>query len=265
MASSTEHYQVSAAPVQVNNVSAWYGQTQALSKVSLTVQEKDFLGIIGPNGGGKSTLLKAILGLIIPGEGSIRLFGEHPRKTRFQVGYVPQINRLDRNFPINVQDLVLLGKLPRKAAFFHRFSRRDRDEVLELLEKTGLLELKYRQISQLSGGEFQKALIARALAVKPRLLVLDEPTASVDARSREQIFNLLKELNQIMTILLVTHDLSAISSHVTSLACLNGSLFYHGIPELSETVIGEMYGCPVDLLAHGIPHRVLRSHEREGG
>ncbi len=250
-------------PVQLQNLSVQYGDTHALSRVNLTVQEGDFLGIIGPNGGGKTTLLKAILGLLTPSAGTVLLFGSPPRQTRTRVGYVPQVNHLNRNFPINVQDLVLMGKLPGRPAPFYRFSRQDRQEVLDILEKTGLDGLKKRQVAQLSGGEFQKALIARALAVNPQLLVLDEPTASVDTRSHEQIFNLLRELNREITIILVTHDLSVISSHVLSLACLNGTLFYHGEPILNQKIIGELYGCPVELIAHGVPHRVLRSHEGE--
>ena len=132
-----------------------------------------------------------------------------------------------------------------------------------LLEKVGITDLANRQISELSGGEFQKMLIARALATNPKLLLLDEPTASVDAASRDQIYGLLAELNKNMTIILVTHDLLAVSSQVTRLACLNGQLVYHGEPELTEKVVNNLYGCPVDLIAHGVPHRVLRDHGEE--
>ena len=130
----------------------------------------------------------------------------------------------------------------------------------ELIEKVGLKGLENRQISELSGGEFQKMLIARALTLKPRILLLDEPTANVDENARGQIYNLLAELNKDITIVLVTHDLFAVSSQVEKLACINGKLIYHGEPELSENIVNRLYGCPVDLIAHGVPHRVLRRH-----
>lgn len=143
---------------------------------------------------------------------------------------------------------------------FFRYTQKNKEEALNLLEKVGLTHLANRQISQLSGGEFQKMLIARALAVKPGLLLLDEPTASVDAKSRQQIYELLSNLNIEMTIVLVTHDLMAISSEVHKIACLNTHLIYHGEPELNENVLQQLYGCPVDLIAHGVPHRVLKHH-----
>ncbi|HEX3023430.1 MAG TPA: ATP-binding cassette domain-containing protein, partial [Lachnospiraceae bacterium] len=136
--------------------------------------------------------------------------------------------------------------------------------AMELLDKVGIVDLANRQIAGLSGGEFQKMLIARALAVRPRLLLLDEPTASVDAIARAQIYDLLDTLNKDMTIVIVTHDLMVISSKVKKLACLNGTLVYHGEPELNDHVVNKLYGCPVDLIAHGVPHRVLKEHGGKG-
>lgn len=253
----------SSVVLEIKGLSVDYGRSRVLRNVSLLVREKEFLGIIGPNGGGKTTLLKAILGLISPSAGEIILFGQTPRKGRKHTGYVPQQSVFDRAFPITVQEVVLTGCLRDKLIPFHRYSRKDKELIAELLHKVGIYDLRERQIGSLSGGEFQKMLIARTLAINPRMLILDEPTASVDVNSRTQIYSLLKELNRDITIILVTHDLTAISSHVRSMACLNKKMHYHGEPELNEVVIGEMYGCPVDLIAHGVPHRMLKEHEGE--
>ncbi len=246
--------------IHINNLSVYYGHTPAVTGVCLDVYEGEYLGIIGPNGGGKSTLLKAILGLIPTSSGAVEIYGNNISKKRTLIGYVPQFATLDKQFPITLFEVVLTGCMKKGVTPFFKYSIKDKKRAYELLEKVGIAELAKRQISELSGGEFQKMLIARALAVNPKILLLDEPTASVDAISRNQIYGLLKELNKSMTIILVTHDMLAVSSHVHRLACLNGSLVYHGEPELTENVINSMYGCPVDLIAHGVPHRVLKEH-----
>lgn len=255
---------MSGKAVHIEKLSVYYGQTPALTDVSLDVGEGEYLGILGPNGGGKSTLLKAVLGLVPVYSGTVRVFGDKPSESRAHIGYVPQFASMDRQFPITVLEVVLTGRMRRGISPFFRYSREDRASARKLLERVGMEELCGRRISELSGGQFQKMLIARALAVNPALLLLDEPTASVDAVSREQIYSLLEELNKSMTIILVTHDLLAISSKVHRLACLNGNLIYHGEPELSQNIVNSLYGCPVDLLAHGVPHRVLKEHEGEG-
>ncbi|EQB22689.1 Zinc ABC transporter, ATP-binding protein ZnuC [Dehalobacter sp. UNSWDHB] len=249
--------------VHIDNLSVYYGQTPALAGVCLDVADGDYLGIIGPNGGGKSTLLKAILGLAPVVEGTVQIYGKSPGKSRALVGYVPQFAAMDRRFPITLFEVVLTGCLKQGLTPFFRFTAKDKEIAHELLERVGIASLANRQIAELSGGEFQKMLIARALAINPRLLLLDEPTASVDAVSRDQIYGLLAELNQNMTIILVTHDLLAISSKVHRLACLNSRLVYHGEPELSGEIVNSLYGCPVDLIAHGVPHRVLKEHGEE--
>lgn len=248
--------------VHISEMSVYYGEAPALKDIDLEVAHGEYLGIIGPNGGGKSTLLKAILGLVPVASGTIRVYGGKPGKSGERIGYIPQFSSIDRQFPITVLEVVLTGCI--NAVYpFHRFSEQDKSRALALLERVGIQRLAHRQISRLSGGELQKMLIARALAVNPKLLLLDEPTASVDASSRDQIYGLLAELNKDMTIILVTHDLLAISSKVHRLACLNGSLVYHGEPELKESVVNTLYGCPVDLIAHGVPHRVLKEHGEE--
>ncbi len=212
---------------------------------------------------GKSTILKAILGLVPISSGNVRIYGKSVQENRTLVGYVPQFTVLNRKFPISLFEVVLTGYLKKGLTPFYRYSRNDKEATYTLLERVGIARLANRQIAELSGGEFQRMLIARALAVNPKLLLLDEPTASVDAASRDQIYNLLSELNKKMTIVLVTHDLLAVSSRVYQLACLNGYLIYHGEPELSEKTVNSLYGCPVDLIAHGVPHRVHREHEEE--
>lgn len=249
--------------VHIENLSVHYGHTPAIMGVCLNVSDGEYLGIIGPNGGGKSTLLKAILGLIPVSSGNISIYGGNAHKNRSLVGYVPQFALLNRKFPISLFEVVLTGHLKQGLSPFFKYSSKDEESVYALLERVGIESLANRQISELSGGEFQKMLIARALATNPKLLLLDEPTASVDAASRDQIYSLLAELNKNMTIILVTHDLLAVSSQVNRLACLNGQLVYHGEPELTEKVVNNLYGCPVDLIAHGVPHRVLRDHEEE--
>ena len=249
------------AAVHIDKLFVKYGNTPAICDVCLNVDEGDYLGIIGPNGGGKSSLLKAMLGIIPISAGTVEVFGKCPGRNGERIGYVPQLAAMDKEFPITLREVVLTGRLNRKLTPFYKYSKQDRDITEEILERVGIENLKDRQISALSGGEFQRMLIARALAVKPRLLLLDEPTASIDAVSRAQIYELLSELNKEMTIILVTHDLLAISSQVKRLACLNGKLVYHGEPEINEDIVNTLYGCPVDLIAHGVPHRVLKDHE----
>lgn len=252
-----------AIAIHIENLSVYYGDTPAITNVCFDVNEGEFLGIIGPNGGGKSTLLKAMLGLVPITTGSIQIFGQEQGKNKTALGYVPQFATMDRRFPISAEEVALTGRLKPGLSPFMKYSKTDKEMAYQQLKRVGIEGLAKRQISELSGGEFQRLLIARALAVSPKLLLLDEPTASVDASSREQIYHLLEDLNREMTIVLVTHDLLAISSKVGKLACLNENLVYHGEPELNEHIVNQLYGCPVDLIAHGLPHRVLREHREE--
>lgn len=250
--------------ISVNNLTVYYDNTLALENICLNVREGEFLGIIGPNGGGKSTLLKAILNLVRPSSGEVLIYGKPPSESHGIIGYVPQHTLLDRKFPISVFEVVLSGFTSTKITPFYRYSKEDIKKAEEMLELLDITPLSQRQISSLSGGQFQRMLIARALASNPRLLLLDEPTASVDAKTREHIYELLAKLNKEMTIILVSHDLLAISTRVNRIACLNESLVYHGEPELTGEVVNKLYGCPVELIAHGVPHRVLKEHNGEG-
>lgn len=249
--------------IHIDNLTVYYGQIPAISNICLDVDDGEYLGIIGPNGGGKSTLLKAILGLVSITSGSVQIYGNSIQKSRRLISYVPQFAAIDKQFPITMLEVVLTGCLKKGLTPFYKYSTKDKNKAYELIDKVGISNLVNRRISELSGGEFQKMLIARALATKPKLLLLDEPTANVDVASRQQIYDLLAELNKSMTIILVTHDLLAVSSEVHRLACLNGKLVYHGEPEISNNIVNSLYGCPVDLIAHGVPHRVLKEHEEE--
>lgn len=245
--------------VEIKNLSVQYNNIPALSNINLSVEENDFLAIIGPNGGGKSTLIKTILGIIKPQCGTIKVLGETPEKCNLPIGYVPQFSNLNHDFPIKVIDVVMTGRL-RRISLFHRYACMDYNTVENLMKKLDIMYLKDRQIGQLSGGQLQKVLIARALATEPKLLLLDEPTASIDNDSKTSIYELLKTVNHSITIILVTHDTAAVSSHIKSIACLNKEIYYHGELELDNDIIKKTFGCPVDLIAHGVPHRVLKNH-----
>jgi zinc transport system ATP-binding protein len=246
--------------INIHDLSVRYDRIYAIEDVNLQIEYGDFAGIIGPNGSGKSTLLKAMLGLVTPCSGEVEILGTSPEQARSHMAYVPQIARIDRYFPISVQEVILMGRMVGKRGLLHHYSDADQDLVQECMQQLEISDLAKRQIGQLSGGQFRRVLIARALVVKPRLLLLDEPTAGLDAHSSSQIFSILSELNREVTIILVTHDTMAISSYVKTIVCINHTLFYHGEPNLSPDLIQKFYGCPIDLLAHGVPHRVLGHH-----
>lgn len=250
--------------ISVQGLTVFYDQNIALNKIDLVVERGDYLGIIGPNGGGKTTLLKAILGLIKPQEGTVLIDGKPLNHAHGLISYVPQIGAVDRSFPITVLDNVLFGLLPTRPKPFHRFTKKDIAKAMETLEKLGIAHLSKRHIMAMSGGEYQKSMIARAMISDPKILLLDEPTANVDQHSRADIYDLLHDLNQEMTIIIVTHDTLAISTYVKNLACLDQKLVYHGSPALVGDAIEHMYHCPIELIAHGhTPHRVIKSHQED--
>jgi len=248
--------------IRLEDVWVKYGDLTVLEEINLSIQNLDFLGIIGPNGGGKTTLLKVILGLIKPSRGTVTVLGDSPEKSRRFIGYVPQISQFDRGFPVTVLDVVLMGRLGRKG-LLRKYSKEDKRIACEVLESVEMLELKDRQIGKLSGGELQRVLLARALAADPKILLLDEPTASIDEPTKTELYGLLKNLNRKITIILVSHDIGVISSYVDKIACLNKRLFYHGSKEIETETIEKTYQCPIDLIAHGVPHRVLRKHKKK--
>jgi len=217
--------------IVLKDVAVEYGHIQALKDLNLTVNEGDFLGIIGPNGGGKSTLMKAILGLIPLAYGKITYPDGKWKRNTLRMGYVPQISDINRHFPITVFEVVLTGKQKSLIEPLFQYSKQDQKKTLDILDKVGILHLKDRQISQLSGGEFQKMLIARALSCNPKILLLDEPTAMIDATAQKQIFQLLKRLSKEMTIILITHSGQLLLKHLTRMVYLNKNVIAEGYPE----------------------------------
>jgi zinc transport system ATP-binding protein len=245
--------EISEPVIEVRDVTFGYGREVVLDHVSLAIQPRDFLAIIGPNGGGKTTLIKVILGLLRPWTGEVIV-----RTPRGRLGYVPQFSTFDRSFPLRVSDVVLMGKLGRRG-LVRRYTKEDREDVERILERLKLKDIALSHVSGVSGGQLQRVLIARALAGDPEALFLDEPTASIDAESREVLREILEELNQRIPVVVITHDVTSLSTLATHIACINRRLFDHGA-EIDQHALEEVYGCPVELVAHGVPHRVLHHH-----
>jgi zinc transport system ATP-binding protein len=242
---------------------AFNGQP-VLREVNLAVPRGDFMVVIGPNGGGKTTLLKLMLGLLTPTRGTVSVFGESPRRVSHRIGYVPQNVHINKDFPVSVLDVVLMGRL-RTSRGWSRHTREDRRVAQEALEQMRVWPFRDRRIGELSGGQLQRVFIARALVSAPEILFLDEAMASIDAQSRGEFNEALQTLNETVTIVAVSHDLMILSSHVKSVACVNGELYHHDSGEITREMLDAAYHCPVDLVAHGIPHRVLGVHEEKRG
>lgn len=242
--------------LELKHVSAGYDGSPVLEDVCLQVHEKDFIGVIGPNGGGKTTLLKIILGLLKPEKGEV----VYHRSKHNLFGYLPQNNRFDRNFPINVTEVVLSGLLSEKG-LTGRYTREDRKKAKMLLEKYGMGRYLNTPIGELSGGQMQRVFLCRAIVSSPQLLILDEPTTYVDCDFEKELYNILRELNQTLSIIMVSHDLGTICSYVKTIACVNRGLHYHHSNLISPEQL-KSYHCPIELISHGqIPHRVLTNHE----
>jgi zinc transport system ATP-binding protein len=244
--------------IEIENLYFSYNGRPVLKDVSFTVNEGDFLAMIGPNGGGKSTLLKIILGLLEPDKGTVSVLGKSPRKVVNQMGYVPQDVNINRGFPVSVMDVVLMGKL-RSHQKSSRPAKEDRAAALQVLKRMEMEAYAGDRIGELSGGQRQKVFIARALAAEPKILLLDEPTANVDTKGQSDFYELLKRLNETVTIVMVNHDMMMLHSSVKSVACVNRDVHYHDDSEITDDMM-DMYECPVELVAHGVPHRVLKTH-----
>jgi zinc transport system ATP-binding protein len=238
--------------ISARNVTFSYGGPPVLEDATFDVEQGDFASIVGPNGGGKTTLLKLILGLLHPGRGELLVNGLPPTEARPSIGYMPQQANLDPKFPISILDIVLMGRLapgmsPRP---FH--GRADREEAMEALRSLGLEELRNHSLSELSGGQRQRVLIARALACNPDILLLDEPTAHLDLHLEDEFLEILKDLNRRMTVVMVSHDLGFVSSCVNRCICVNRHVHLHPTSTLHDDLIKSMYGDKVRLIRHDV-------------
>ena len=255
--------------IRVWDLSFAYGAAPVLEGVNLEVGAGEFLGIVGPNAGGKSTLLKLILGLLAPQAGRIRVLGHPPAAASRLIGYVPQYPSFPRDFPITVEQAVLLARIGGRgrqhagasglrnplsgwlaALRPGGYGRADRAAARQALEEVEAADLAQRRIGSLSGGQLQRVLLARALAGEPRILILDEPTANIDQRLEGDIFDLLRRLNARLTILVVSHDIGFISSYVGRVACVNRTLICHRTDAIDGQVIRDLYGESVRMVAH---------------
>jgi len=245
--------------IEVRNLWYAYDNVPILQDITFHLEQGDFLGILGPNGGGKTTLLKLLLGILKPNRGVIKILGEAPHDAKNRVGYVPQNTGFNITFPISVFDLALMGRMS-PSRMGRRFSAEDRLKVGELLRKVGMWDYRHVPVGKLSGGQRQRVFIARSLATEPQILFLDEPTASVDSEFETNLYELLRELNERVTVVVITHDIGVISRYVKSVACVNRTLMFHGEGRITSEMLEGAYQCPVDLIAHGLPHRVLPEH-----
>jgi zinc transport system ATP-binding protein len=246
--------------IDIKNLWFSFNGEPVLQDVHFTLYHKEFLAMIGPNGGGKTTLLKLILGLFEADRGEIRIFGKPPKQAAHRIGYVPQDININKNFPISVLDVVLMGRL-KSGINWVQNRKDDRMAAQRSLEKVEMEPFKNRHIDELSGGQRQRVFIARALVTEPEILILDEPTASIDSKGQTEIYTILKDLNKKVTILVVSHDILALSSYIKSVACVNRRVHFHGASEVTEEMLEMAYQCPVELIAHGLPHRVFRTHD----
>jgi len=243
---------------EMHSLSASYGAVTVLKDVNFTVSENDFIGVIGPNGGGKTTLLKIILGLLKPVKGEI-VFNTNLLNGN-RIGYLPQMSTGDINYPVTVNDIVLSGLMIRKG-IISRMTSSDKKKAGMVIDELGLSEMSGSTINELSGGQMQRVLLGRAIIGDPKLLLLDEPGNFVDTTFENDFYEKLRDLNKRMAILMVSHDVGTISAHIKSFACVNRSLHYHPSHEITnEDLLA--YGCPIQLVTHGeVPHTVLKYHK----
>lgn len=242
--------------LEIRDVSAGYEGDMVLKDINIVVSDLDFIGVIGPNGGGKTTLVKLILGLIRPMQGEIVF---HNPDERNLIGYLPQVNQNDKRFPITVIEVVLSGLMSVKQGF-RAYHRDDRKQALEILDLMGIRHLQKKSIGDLSGGQMQRVYLGRAIIANPKLLILDEPNTFVDNKFEHDLYELLGQLNKKMAILMVSHDVGTITSYVKTIACVNRNLHYHRSNIITQSQLAA-YNCPIQLITHGeVPHTVLGEH-----
>jgi zinc transport system ATP-binding protein len=240
--------------VEIKNISAGYNGDLVIKNVSLNIFENDFLGVIGPNGGGKSTLMKVILGLLKPAAGEV-VFNK-----KLKLGYLPQFSLSDIKFPITVKDVVLSG-LMADSRILKNFGKENKLKADAIIERFGLKDHSDSPFGELSGGQIQRTFLCRALVSDPGLLILDEPTAFTDEGFSKNLYGILADLNKTTAIIMVSHDTGVVSSYVKNIACVNKTLHYHPGSAITPDIL-DKYSCPVEILAHGpVPHRVLYTHK----
>ncbi|MCK5731187.1 MAG: ABC transporter ATP-binding protein [Draconibacterium sp.] len=245
--------------IKIENLTVGYNKIPVLKNVNLDICENDFIGVIGPNGGGKTTLLKAILGLLKPFSGIIE-FSKDIDGSKRQIGYLPQVKHIDRKFPITVFDVVRSGSIMQNQ---FKGKAQIKLKIDNLLEEMGIYNIRNRAIGELSGGQMQRVFLCRAILSNPKVLILDEPDTFVDNRFEGELYEKLRLLNEEMAIVLVSHDMGTISSYVKTIACVNGNLHYHRSSNISQEQL-DGYNCPIQVITHGeIPHTVLKHHHKE--
>ena len=267
-----------ASPIiEIKNLSAGYDNRTVLHDINLTIYERDFLGIIGPNGGGKTTLIKCILGLLKPTAGEILYHSCTPSPSeiancqsstvncQLSMGYLPQYSSIDRKFPITVEEVILSG-LSSKKPLASRFTARHREKASAVIARMGLEGMEQRAIGALSGGQLQRALLGRAIISDPQVVILDEPSTYIDKRFEARLYELLAEINKDCAIILVSHDIGTVLQQVKSIACVNETLDYHPDTGVTEEWLERNFNCPIELLGHGtLPHRILKEHKHSHG
>ncbi|MGO9117152.1 MAG: metal ABC transporter ATP-binding protein [Desulfomonilaceae bacterium] len=250
-----------ASAILINDLWFSYDGHPVLEDVNLSIPQGDFVSVIGPNGGGKTTLLKLMLGLLRPSRGEVKIFGLNPEKARPRVGYMPQHAQLDPQFPATVMDVALMGRLGHGRPF-GPYSKKDKKAVVTALDQVGLRGVYKKPFSSISGGQRQRLFIARALASEPDLLLLDEPTANLDVVMEGGLYELLQNLNKTLTVVMVSHDLGFVSSLVKSVVCVKCQVASHPTSELTAEIIDAMYGSPMRIVRHdhGDGKEVIRWH-----
>lgn len=239
---------VETPDILLRNVNFSYDGDPVLEDVSLSINKREFIGIIGPNGGGKTTLLRLVLGLLEPDSGTVKVFGRAPAEVSHRIGYVPQHLQFDQSFPATVLDIVQMGRVGRRR--FGRISKEGRQAAEQALADVELSAYRDRSFARLSGGQRQRVLIARALASDPQLLLFDEPTANVDSSSGEKLYQILAELNKRMTVLVVSHDIGFVNHRITSVVCVNRRVVIHPTSALDGRSIIDLYGHDLSLIRH---------------
>jgi zinc transport system ATP-binding protein len=214
--------------IEIRNLSFAYESQLILNNINLTIEERDFLAVVGPNGRGKSTLLKLILGINPIQKGIIKTFGEKPKKNLAKIGYVPQNTNVNTDFPIKVIEVVLMGHIGTKRPLFG-YAKEETMCAMGALAQVGMEEFSQKKIGELSGGQRQRVMIARALCAHPQILILDEPTASIDIDGQKKIYELLKSLNKSITIIVVSHDISVVLAYANKIVHINKRLISHNL------------------------------------